>query len=156
MLNLILSSIIGTTALYKNFFVESQIPNKKAVDVEVIVAQAQAPPPVRQLGFVIEFDDCIRVADEQVECSFFIQNGRDSRRSLDFSDSNLFDSEGKSTGYSNRYFSGQGIRVEMPSGVPVKAVATFSGIPRNVGLVFIEAKFFSRSDGESFVAEFRL
>lgn len=157
MLTSILSAIATVTFLQNVILPDESYVANDSVGKETLIAQAQEPSPVRQLGYIVEFEDCTRIADEQVECSFLVQNQNDSRKVLQIRDTNLFDSEGKTTSASSSIFSGQDYySMTLPSGVPVKGIATFDGIRRNAGLVFMEINFYSATDNEWFVAEFML
>lgn len=105
---------------------------------------AQNSEPVRQNGFIAQFDDCLRIADEKVKCEFLIKNDQNLRRSLGIYTVQLFDTTGNVTTASRIYFSGQNSSgMDLPPNVIVRGVAEFREMPRNTAFTHMAVEFYS-------------
>lgn len=125
---------------------------------ETHLGQAQSPETVRELDFLLEFNDCSRTSSIEVECSFLIQNERSNRRRIRINAMTLFDASGQAVRASSRVFPGQNSYVMyLPPGVPVKGSGVFDGIPADTSVVFLEVEIYAYPpDFETFSAGFEL
>lgn len=155
-MNVLLFSIIGSISLALSEVSLVEDPNKHIdISSDTLVSQTQeSPPPVRHLGYIVEFEDCLRTSEERVECSFFMINESNRRRQVYITDGIVYTSEGRSIRQSSRYFLGRTNVVTFPSNVPMRGIVVYEGVPRNTSLAFMEIHF--SSGGERFIAEYRL
>lgn len=131
--------------------------NLLSTEVQLTQNSDLNPLPVRQLDYLLEFDECSRNSETEVTCSFLIQNELSTRRRVSIEDMTLFDASGQAVRQSSREFPGQNhYQMHLPSSVPVKGVAVFDGIPANTGVVFLEVEVYSFTERESFTAGFHL